>query len=189
MPNKYRNQSGPEGERVAATLLGKVRSVDLKGADLISTGARPNLFEVKSTFSRPGKVEKIILKTRNGRWTNELADHLIIVTRTHLFFADADHVRQHVEEHYDSFQKLAGASRKRRKNASVLTRINVPIQHLVEHRVAKGIPRADELRILKELRKRLKQPPVAFIRPVRETKPKQALPKPPEYHLKQPLYK
>ncbi|NYZ75621.1 hypothetical protein H0O03_05160 [Candidatus Micrarchaeota archaeon] len=178
------NAAGAEGERVVRRLLGRALPVKGKGADFIIPGVRPQYVEVKATFgNRPKK--QVILKTAGGEWINKLADHVIIVTNTHVYLADADKLRKHVAEHYYSFQKLP----KRRRETAI--RINVPISHLQEHGVVTGFSRERVNCIAREIRKmtqRKSLPLHAAIAKrghlVAERRPLEALPRPPLHPLR-----
>jgi len=140
------NASGAEGERIVRKLLGRALPVKGEGADFIIPGVRPQYVEVKATFGkRPEK--QVILKTVDGQWANKLADHVVIVTNTHVYLADANRLREHVAEHYSSFQKLP----KRRRESTI--RINVPISHLQEHGVVSRFSRERVDRIALEIRR------------------------------------
>ena len=97
-----RNLSGREGERFVGSILKRVLRdavpLDRKGADFLLPGRRgkkPLFVEVKSTSDiRPGK--RIILKTRDGKWVNNVAHHVIIVTNDYVYFTDAGSLRRYV---------------------------------------------------------------------------------------------
>lgn len=134
------NASGREGERFAGTILKKAFPVSMRGADFVIPGKVPQYVEVKATFgTRPDKA--IILKTRGGKWVNALADHVVIVTNTHVYFADAEALRKHVRDHFKSFEQLP------QRRRETITRVNVPVAHLEEHGVAVGVERNSAGRI------------------------------------------
>jgi len=128
------NWSGLEGERFAGQVLKRAIPYRGPGADFVMPGRKPVYIEVKSTFGkRPEK--KIILKTAGGAWTNRRADHVMIVTNTHVYFGKADALRKHVSRHFDEFKKLPARGREK------VVRISVPIAHLEQHGVINGLER------------------------------------------------
>ncbi|MEW5955892.1 MAG: hypothetical protein AB1626_05160 [Candidatus Micrarchaeota archaeon] len=178
------NVAGAEGERIVRKLLGRALPVKTRGADFIIPGITPQYVEVKATFGkRPEK--QVVFKTVDGRWANQLADHVVIVTNTRVYLADANDLRRHVAEHYPSFQKLP----KRRREATI--RINVPISHLEEHGVVQGFSRERVNAISAEIRRmtqRKSLPLQAAIarrsRLTAERRPSEALPPQVRYPLR-----
>jgi len=173
--------AGKEGERFAGTILHKAVLVDMPGADFMIPGRRPQYVEVKATFSqRPDKA--VVLKTRGGKWVNALADHVVIVTNTHVYFADAEALRRHVREHFDSFSKLPS-----RKHETIV-RVNVPVAHLEEHGVARGVERKRTKKIAELVRKIASK---TLVPPYREGAPIAGMGQKPPKHLvfaRRPFY-
>ncbi|MFH0714373.1 MAG: hypothetical protein V1977_01280 [Candidatus Diapherotrites archaeon] len=143
--------SGKEGERVAGMFLQGAKymgNVDGHGADFMvkRTNSRGEKkvrhIEVKSTLSsdpEEKKNPKIILKmSQNGdhwEWTNKLADHVMFVTSSHVYFGNAEDVRNYVKKHYIKLEKVPEPIEKG------VMQIYVPIRELVANDIIEGVER------------------------------------------------
>lgn len=137
------NNNGMAAEQVVGKIFrGWERVANKPGHDFLATmynkrrvAVGRRYIEVKSTMSKETDKNKltIVLKVYGGKWMNQIADDVVILTREMIYFGKAVDIHQHVAQNHDLFRRLPSQDHHEY--------IAVPIQEMVRKGIIAGLPR------------------------------------------------